>query len=42
VRDQIKLLKTRLARFTTAHRGGRHRTNEYRISFGSMDEDEAP
>jgi hypothetical protein len=29
---------------TTAHRGGRHRTNEYRISFGLMDdesEDEA-
>jgi hypothetical protein len=24
---------------TTAHRGGRHRTNQYRIAFGSMDED---
>jgi Helix-turn-helix domain len=24
---------------TTAHRGGRHRTNEYRISFGSMERD---
>jgi hypothetical protein len=24
---------------TTAHRGGRHRTNEYRIAFGSMADD---
>jgi hypothetical protein len=24
----------------TAHRGGRHRTNEYRIGLGSMDDDE--
>jgi hypothetical protein len=26
---------------TTAHRGGRHRTNEYRIGFGSIDEEDA-
>jgi hypothetical protein len=34
----------RRAWITTAHRGGRHRTNEYRISFGLTDdenEDEA-
>jgi hypothetical protein len=26
---------------TTAHRGGRHRTNQYRVSFGRMDDDDA-
>jgi hypothetical protein len=26
---------------TVAHRGGRHRTNQYRVSFGRMDDDAA-
>jgi DNA-binding IclR family transcriptional regulator len=27
---------------TIAHRGGRHRTNQYRIGFGRMEDDDAP
>jgi len=43
----IRSLRALLRRqwITKAQRGGRHRTNEYRISFGSVgdeDEDVAP
>jgi hypothetical protein len=37
----LRILRTR-AWINIAHRGGRHRTNEYRIGFGRMEDDDAP
>ena len=38
----VRALKTLKRRgwVTVRHRGGRHRTNEYRVAFGSMDDDD--
>jgi hypothetical protein len=37
----LRILRTR-GWINIAHRGGRHRTNEYRIGFGRMEDDDAP
>jgi Helix-turn-helix domain len=37
----LRILRAR-GWITTAHRGGRHRTNQYRIGFGRMEDDDAP
>jgi helix-turn-helix protein len=37
----LRILRAR-GWITTARRGGRHRTNQYRIGFGRMEDDDAP
>jgi hypothetical protein len=37
----LRILRAR-GWITTAHRGGRHRTNQYRIGFGRMEDEDAP